>query len=107
MRACQNAYEASAECALGDLPGVEIQHDLFLSLPDLTAWSAIAARLTDVRAEVRALQIAPDGDGLGLRCRLTRIASDQVRALVADLLKTGVARRGQVEHLLLAAGAAR
>lgn len=107
MRACQDAYEASAEYALDDLPGVEIQHDLFLALPDLTAWSAIAERLSAARAEVRALQIAPDGDGLGLRCRLTRIASEQARALVSDLLETGVARRGQVEHLLLATGAAR
>lgn len=107
MRACQDAHEASAEVALDDLPGVEIQHDLFLALPDLTAWSAIAARLSAVSAEVRALHIAPDGDGLGLRCRLTRVAPAQVRALVSDLLDTGVVRRGQVEHLLLAAGATR
>jgi len=91
---------------VGGLAGLELQHDLYLSLPDWRVWEAISGRLTSIGAEVHSLQISKQGDGFTARCRLKRLSSEAARTFSDGLLDDGVAQRASVEHLMLAAGAA-
>lgn len=99
---CENACAAREDAALGDLRGVEIQHDLHLAVRDWNAWTAVSERLSSAGADIHALQLARNDRGFSVRCRLTRVSPEAVRALTTALLDEGIAERGEVEHLVLA-----
>ena len=102
MAVCASACR-SEEDALAELIGVDFQHDLQLTLPDLAAWSRISDRLLHAGAEVHSMRLTRAGTGFDLRCRLKRVTAEAARTLVAGLLDDGVAERGGVEHLVLGA----
>jgi hypothetical protein len=102
-----NACGASEDAALADLPGVEFQHDVHLSVRDWSAWTAVSDRLSLAGADVHALQLARSDGGFDVRCRLKQVSAEAARALLNALLNEGIAERGNIEHLVLAKGSAR
>lgn len=107
MGAFQNACRATDDGAFADLAGVELQHDLHLSVRKWTDWSVIAERVAIAGGEVHALQLARAGDVFSVRCRLKRISADAARSLIDGLLDERLAERATVEHLVLSVAAAR
>ncbi|MEZ6022122.1 MAG: hypothetical protein R3C16_01620 [Hyphomonadaceae bacterium] len=102
MGALKNACQESGDAALASLAGVELQHDLHLSIPDWTAWESISNRVAAIGADVHALQLAAQGDGgFQVRCRLKKVSAQMARALLGDLLDEGLAAQGKIEHLML------
>lgn len=98
------AYEGPAQRAIDEdfcLPGLELQHDLQLSLPAWESAGEIVQRLSNTGAELHALSLRSRADGFVLNCRVKAISAAQARAFVAELshITTGAA---SVEHLLLA-----
>ena len=101
------AYEASEyPCTRSDeddfcLPGLEVQHELLLTLRDWSAATAILQRLSDAGADLHALSINPQAGGFVLKCRVKAISAARARLFVAELgaFASGAAC---VEHLILA-----
>lgn len=101
------AYEASELSQYqGDeddfcLPGLEMQHELLLTLSDWPSAASILQRLADAGAELGALSINPQAGAFVLKCRVKAISAPRARAFVAELgaIAAGAAC---VEHLILA-----
>ncbi len=101
------AYEASNPPLIQSdeddfcLPGLELQHELLLSLRDWSSAVSVLQRLSDAGADLHALSINPQPGGFALKCRVKAISVARVRAFVAEL---GVFVPGAacVEHLILA-----
>ncbi|HRE45900.1 MAG TPA: hypothetical protein PKY87_18290 [Terricaulis sp.] len=93
-----------ARCSEGPeaLAGLELQHDLQLSLSDWRDWQGVTARLIDSGAELSGLNIARNAGGFDARCRVRNLTSQAARALTQTLLGEGLARQASVEHLMLA-----
>jgi hypothetical protein len=87
---------------LGGLAGLDLQHDLYLTLTDWTVWDAISDRLIEAGADLHSLQISRQGDAFSARCRLKRLSSEAARALTGRLLDGGLVQQASVEHLMLA-----
>lgn len=83
------------------LPGLELQHELLLSLRDWSSAVPVLQRLSDAGADLHALSINPQAGGFVLKCRVKAISAARARAFVAEL---GVFASGAacVEHLILA-----
>jgi hypothetical protein len=90
------------EHEFGALAGLELQHDLYLTLTDWTAWDAVSSRLAEAGAELQSLQLSRQGGGFSVRCRLKRLSSEAARGLSGGLLDAGLAQQASVEHLMLA-----
>ena len=97
---CQ--IDAGSDQEVGALAGLDLQHDLYLTLTDWTVWDAISDRLIEAGAELHSLQISRQGDAFNARCRLKRLSSEAARALTGRLLDAGLAQQASVEHLMLA-----
>ena len=101
------AYEASKPPFIESdeddfcLPGLEVQHELLLTLREWESSVSILQRLSQAGAEAHALSINPQAGGFVLKCRVKAISASRARAFVADL---GVFASGAacVEHLILA-----
>jgi hypothetical protein len=101
------AYEAPNQSAEPDgeddfcLPGLELQHELLLSLSEWRSAIAVAQRLSDAGAELFSLSLNPQAGRFVLKCRVKAISAARARAFVAELdeFAAGVAC---VEHLILA-----
>lgn len=90
----------------GAFAGLELQHDLYLTLTDWTVWEHVSTRLIALGADLQNLQISRQGDGFSARCRLKRLSSEAARGLSGGLLDAGLASQASVEHLMLAKPAA-
>lgn len=101
MGALQNAYKESDDAALANLAGVELQHDLHLSIRDWTAWVSVSDRLAAAGADVHALQLARGDGGFHVRCRLKKVSAQSARTLFNDFFDAGIAQSGNIEHLML------
>lgn len=86
----------------GAFAGLELQHDLYLTLTDWTVWEHVSTRLIALGADLQSLQVSRQGDGFSVRCRLKRLSSEAARGLSGSLLDAGVASQASVEHLMLA-----
>jgi hypothetical protein len=106
MSACERESEAE-EWLAGALPGVELQHELSLSLRDWTAWSETSRRLLDAGAELVGVQISRQGERLQGRCRIKAISASAARRIAAKLSSEGLAEHASVEHLMLSKPAGR
>ena len=84
------------------LPGLELQHDMHLTLQLWDAWDEIAWRLKRSGAEFASLNIAKQGNKIAVRCRVKRLSPKQARTFIAAVLAEGHALAGGVEHLMLA-----
>lgn len=101
------AYEASKPPLIQSdeddfcLPGLEVQHELLLTLREWESSVSILQRLSEAGAEVHALSINPQAGAFVLKCRVKAISASRARAFVAEL---GVIASGAacVEHLILA-----
>jgi hypothetical protein len=99
------AYEASKPPQIQTdeddfcLPGLEVQHELLLTLRDWSAAASIVQRLSDVGAELHTLSLNPQAGAFVLKCRVKAISAARARAFVAEL---GVSGAVCVEHLILA-----
>jgi hypothetical protein len=101
------AYEASKPLPLENdeddfcLPGLEVQHELLLTLRDWASAVSILQRLSEAGADLHALSINPQAGAFVLKCRVKAISAARARAFVANL---GVFASGAacVEHLILA-----
>ena len=101
------AYEASKPPLIQSdeddfcLPGLDVQHELLLSLPDWDSSVSILQRLSDVGAQVHALSVNPQAGKFVLKCRVKGISASRARAFVREL---GVFASGAacVEHIILA-----
>ena len=101
------AYEASKPPQVENdeddfcLPGLELQHELLLTLRDWESAVSILQRLSDVGAGLHALSINPQASAFVLKCRVKGISAARARAFVANL---GVFASGAacVEHLIFA-----
>jgi hypothetical protein len=104
MSVCESASQSDAgsERELGGLAGLDLQHDLYLTLTDWTIWDVISDRLIEAGADLHSLQISRQGDAFSARCRLKRLSSEAARALTGRLLDAGLAQQASVEHLMLA-----
>ena len=93
-----------ARCNTGPdaVPGLELQHDLQLSLADWRDWHGVSQCLIETGAELSGLSIARQEDGFFARCRLRNLSSPAARTLAQRLLGDGLARQASVEHLMLA-----
>ncbi len=87
---------------LGPLAGLDLQHDLQLTLVEQTDWSVIADLLRRAGADVQQLQLARLEQGVAVRCRLKSISPEGARAFTHSLLDNGLVERAHVEHLVLA-----
>lgn len=87
---------------VGALAGLELQHDLYLTLGDWTSWGEVSSRLIDAGADLQSLQISRQNEAFSVRCRLKGLSSEIARGLSAGLLDQGVAQCASVEHLMLA-----
>lgn len=92
----------NAEPDFGGLSGLELQHDLYLTLGEWTAWNEVSSRLVAAGAELQNLQISRQNEAFSVRCRLKGLSSEAVRGLSGGLLDNGVAQCASVEHLMLA-----
>jgi hypothetical protein len=101
---CQT--DAGSGRDLGGLAGLDLQHDLYLTLTDWTVWDVISDRLIEAGADLHSLQISRQGDAFSARCRLKRLSSEAARALTGRLLDAGLAQQASVEHLMLAKASA-
>lgn len=83
------------------LPGLELQHELLLSLRDWASTVSILQRLSDAGADLHALSVSPQAGAFVLKCRVKGITASRARAFVAELgaIASGAAC---VEHLILA-----
>ncbi len=83
------------------LPGLELQHELLLSLRDWSSAVSILQRLSEAGADLHALSINPQAGAFVLKCRVKAISAARARAFVAELgaFASGAAC---VEHLILA-----
>ncbi|MGH6950769.1 MAG: hypothetical protein ACREH4_07840 [Vitreimonas sp.] len=106
MSVCEPDRRDSAGNERGAFAGLELQHDLYLTLTDWTAWEFVSSRLIELGADLQSLQISRQGDGFSARCRVKRLSSEAARDLSGGLLDAGVARQASVEHLMLAKPAA-
>lgn len=101
------AYEAPEHRRAPDgeddfcLPGLELQHELLLSLSEWRSAVAIVQRLSDAGAELFALSLNPQAGGFVLKCRVKAISAARARAFVAELADVA-AGAACVEHLILA-----
>ena len=101
------AYEASKPPLIQSdeddfcLPGLEVQHELLLTLCEWESSVSILRRLSEVGAEVHALSVNPQAGTFVLKCRVKGISASRARAFVNEL---GVFVSGAacVEHLILA-----
>ena len=101
------AYEASKPLPVDNdeddfcLPGLEVQHELLLTLRDWVSSVSILKRLSEVGAELHALSVNPQAGAFVLKCRVKGISASRARAFVREL---GVFASGAacVEHLILA-----
>lgn len=93
--------QPDADPDLGGLSGLELQHDLYLTLGNWTAWNEVSARLAGAGAELQSLQISRQNDVFAVRCRLKGLSSEAVRGLSGGLLDQGLAQGASVEHLML------
>jgi hypothetical protein len=96
MSACERETETD------ELPGVELQHDLSISVRDWSAWIEASRRLQDAGAELVGVQMARRGEALHGRCRIKAISAPAARAIAAALNDEGLAEHAHVEHLMLA-----
>lgn len=103
MSVCE--VRRSEDPDVGPLGGLDLQHDLYLSVDDWRAWTEVSTRLLEAGADIQNVQITRQNSGFSARCRFAGLAAEAVRQLSAGLLDEGVATRAQVEHLLLAGGA--
>lgn len=101
MEVCDPFYRVGEEPALGGLAGLDLQHDLHLSVSDWTSWTSVTSLLHSLGAEVLSLQLGRMEGGFSLRCRLRRLSAEAARGLIGTLLDSGVADRASVEHLML------
>lgn len=99
--------ETSADADFGALPGLELQHDLYLTVRDWTDGQEVWRRLAHAGADLQSLQISRQEEVFSLRCRIKRVSSDAARSLCASLRDDGVAQNSSVEHLMLARSQAR
>lgn len=83
------------------LSGLELLHDVYLVLPNLAAWGAVAEALNFAGAELQSLQLLRQGEGFSGRCRLKRVSAEEARRISGMLIETGVAHQAKVEHLML------
>ncbi|MEZ5955700.1 MAG: hypothetical protein R3C27_00600 [Hyphomonadaceae bacterium] len=83
------------------LPGLEVQHELLLTLRDWTGSASILQRLSAAGAELHALSVSPQAGAFVFKCRVKGISASRARAFVRELgvLASGVTC---VEHLILA-----
>lgn len=103
MSVCEYGLgEASADADFGALPGLELQHDLYLTVRNWSDGQEIWRRLSHAGADLQSLQISRQEEAFSVRCRVKRVSSDAVRTLCAGLLDDGVAQLSSVEHLMLA-----
>ena len=101
------AYEASKPPQIQTdeddfcLPGLELQHELLLTLRDWSSAALIVQRLADIGAELHTLSLNPQAGAFVLKCRVKAISARRARAFVAELgaFASGAAC---VEHLILA-----
>ena len=101
------AYEASKPLPIENdeddfcLPGLEVQHELLLTLRDWASSVSILQRLSEAGAELHALSVNPQAGAFVLKCRVKGISASRARAFVREL---GVFASGAacVEHLILA-----
>lgn len=89
--------EAHAEAPFG----LELLHDVYLVLPSLASWSAVAEALNHAGAELQSVQLLRQGDTYSGRCRLKHVSAEDARGISLKLIETGVARQSSVEHLML------
>lgn len=90
------------EPALEALKGLNLQHELQLSIEDWRAWTSITELLKKLGAEVDNLQLVRIGAGYSVRCRLNGVSEHAARTLTHTLLDSGLAERASVEHLVVA-----
>lgn len=94
---------ADPQCSDEDfrLPGLELQHEMLISLKDWSGVGVITQRLSDEGAEIHALTLHRHGGAFVVKARVKAISSSRARAFVNDLapLLSGPA---WVEHLMLA-----
>lgn len=100
MAAAVNAYEANED--LGELTGVSIQHEMHLAIGDWASWSVISKRFEAAGAAVSDPRVTRNADDISVRFLVERVSAHAARALLGKLLDDGLARRGAVEHVLLA-----
>lgn len=91
-----------AELEIGGLAGLELQHDIYLTLPDWRGWEEVSSALSAAGADVQTVQISRQPEGFSVRCRFKRVSSETARNLSGQFLDTGLARNASVEHLMLA-----
>ena len=101
MSVCEVADRPGDEPQLGGLSGLELQHDLYLAIPDAAVWPAVTDLVKRAGADLHSLQLQRQGEGFAARCRLKRLSSDHARRLAGALLDQGFARQASVEHLML------
>jgi hypothetical protein len=104
------SFEAAGPEPLGGeddwgLPGLELQHDLHLTLKHWSSVGAVAQTLSDAGAEVHALSLSRHADNCVLRCRVKSISARRAREL-ADALRDFLVGSASVEHLMLTKGGA-
>jgi hypothetical protein len=85
------------------LPGLELQHDFYLLLPNWKSWTAVAEALSAAGGEVLSLQLLRQREGYGGRCRVRSVSSEEARLVSAKLIESGIAQQASVEHLMLKA----
>lgn len=83
------------------LPGLELQHELLLSLREWGSAISVLQRLSEAGAYVSALSLNPQAGAFVLKCRVKAISAARARAFVAELsaFASGAAC---VEHVILA-----
>jgi len=101
------ATRAASEPHGEALFGLELFHDVYLVLPSLASWSAVAEALNHAGAELQSVQLLRQGDAYSGRCRLKRVSAEEARGISVRLIETGVARQCSVEHLMLRQAAER
>lgn len=97
MSVCDVAHAAE----IGALSGLELQHDLYLTVSDWAAWNDVSERLAGAGAELHSLQVSRQGAGFSVRCRIKKLSSPDARALTESFLHAGLAQSASVEHLML------
>lgn len=103
MSICESKQRpGAADLELGGLAGLELQHDIYLTLPDWRGWDDVSSALNAAGAEVQTVQISRQNEGFSVRCRFKRVSSEAARSLSGQLLDAGLARTASVEHLMLA-----
>jgi len=108
--ACLDRCDDTNVDAVGDeddwgLPGLELHHDLHLTLKHWSSLGAVTQRLSDAGADVHALSLSRHADICVLRCRVKAISARRAREL-ADGLRGFLVGAASVEHLMLTKGGA-